>query len=110
MNERQNKATNSRTHRVWENYPTDYMVLILIAWMLPAIYGLFNRYFIGFMAYESIVTEQSFEALEVIMEVFLEMFPLSVLALVAKKMMETKNVVDTVKSAFIMQEIGRAHV
>jgi Na+-driven multidrug efflux pump len=103
MNEMQQKSTNSRTRKVWENYPTDYMLLILVAWLLPAIYGLFNRYFIGFMAYESIVTEQSFEALEVIMEVFLEMFPLSVLALVAKKMMETKNVVDTVKTAFIMQ-------
>jgi Na+-driven multidrug efflux pump len=89
--------------KVFRNYPTDYMLLILLSWAIPAIYGLLNRYFIGFMSYESIVTEQSFEALEVIMEIFLEMFPLSILALVAKKYLDTKNVEATVKTALIMQ-------
>lgn len=87
------------------HYPMDYMLLILIAWVLPALYGLFNRYFIGYMSYESIVTEQSFEALEVLMEVFLEMVPLSVMALVAKKMTDTKSIISIVKTGFVLQAI-----
>lgn len=88
---------------VFKHYPADFMFLILLAWLLPAVYSLLNRYFIGYMSYESIVTEQSFEALEVIMEVFLEMFPLAVLALVSRRFKNTTDIISIVKSAFILQ-------
>jgi len=55
----------------FSHYPWDYMLFIFVAWAVPALYGLLNRYFIGYMTYESVVTEQSFESLEVLMEVFL---------------------------------------
>jgi Na+-driven multidrug efflux pump len=55
------------------------------------------------MTYESVVTEQSFEALEVLMEVFLEMFPLAVLALVARDFQRQENVRGVLKTAFVLQ-------
>jgi Na+-driven multidrug efflux pump len=94
---------NTAIKRGFSNYPWDYMLFIFAAWAIPAVYGLLNRYFIGYMSYESIVTEQSFEALEVIMEVFLEMFPLAILALVAKDMQNQINVRGVVKTATLMQ-------
>ncbi len=90
---------------IFNHYPTDFMFLILFAWMLPALYSLLNRYFIGYMSFESIVTEQSFEALEVIMEIFLEMFRVAVLALLSIKFRDTKDILDVVKTAFLMQLI-----
>lgn len=89
--------------RVVSHYPWDYMLFIFAAWTIPAIYGLFNRYFIGFMSYESVITEQSFESLEVLMEVFLEMFPLAILALVSRDFQGQRNVRGVLKSALVMQ-------
>lgn len=89
--------------RGFSHYPWDYMLFIFAAWAIPAVYGLFNRYFIGYMSYESVVTEQSFEALEVLMEVFLEMFPLAILALVAKDLQNQENVRGVLKTAVVMQ-------
>lgn len=91
--------------RGFSHYPWDYMLFIFAAWAIPAVYGLFNRYFIGYMSYESVVTEQSFEALEVLMEVFLEMFPLAILALVSKDFQNQENVRGVLKTAVVMQLI-----
>jgi Na+-driven multidrug efflux pump len=85
------------------HYPWDYMLFIFAAWAIPAAYGLLNRYFIGYMTYESVVTEQSFEALEVLMEVFLEMFPLAVLALVARDFQQQRNVQGVLKTSLVLQ-------
>lgn len=87
----------------FQHYPWDYMLLILVAWIIPATYGLLNRYFIGYMSYESIIVDQSYEAIEVSLEVLLEMFPLAVLALVAWNYKDKMSVARIVKSALIMQ-------
>lgn len=96
-------TTAASLRRGLSHYPWDYMLFIFAAWAVPALYGLFNRYFIGFMTYESVVTEQSFEALEVLMEVFLEMFPLAVLALVARDFQRQQNVRGVLKTSLILQ-------
>ena len=92
-----------RVKNAWKQYPWDYMLLILAAWIIPAAYGLINRYFIGYMSYESIVIDQSYEAVEVSLEVLLEMFPLAVLALVAWNFTDKKSVTGIVKTALMMQ-------
>ena len=92
---------NSR--KSFRHYPWGYMLQILIAWTIPATYGLLNRYFIGYMAYESVVVDQSFEAVEVSLEVLLEMFPSAVLALVAWDYKNKKSVTSIVKTALMMQ-------
>lgn len=89
--------------KVFQHYPWDYMLLILIAWIIPAAYGLLNRYFIGYMSYESVVVDQSYEAVEVSLEVLLEMFPLAVLALVAWDFKNKESATRIVKTALIMQ-------
>lgn len=87
----------------FKHYPWDYMLLILVAWIIPAAYGLLNRYFIGYMDYTSIVVDQSYEAVEVSLEVLLEMFPLAVLALVAWDFANKKTATRIVKTALMMQ-------
>ncbi len=87
------------------NYPWPYMFLIFLAWALPAFYGLTNRYFIGFMNYESIVVDQSYEAMEVSFEVLLEMFPIAMLALVARHFTSKKKVSEILFTAVIMQVV-----
>jgi Na+-driven multidrug efflux pump len=89
----------------FKQYPWDYMLLILAAFIIPAIYGLLNRYFIGYMSYTSIVVDQSYEAVEVSLEVLLEMFPLAVLALVAWRFTDKQKITSIVKTALIMQLI-----
>ncbi len=91
--------------RALKQYPWDYMLLILAAFIIPATYGLLNRYFIGYMSYESIVVDQSYEAVEVSLEVLLEMFPLAVLALVAWRFTDKHRIASIVKTALIMQLI-----
>lgn len=97
--------TKETFDRALKQYPWDYMLLILAAFIIPATYGLLNRYFIGYMSYESIVVDQSYEAVEVSLEVLLEMFPLAVLALVAWKYADKRAVTSIVKTALIMQLI-----
>ncbi|MGH7452577.1 MAG: MATE family efflux transporter, partial [bacterium] len=96
---------NNRIGRALLHYPWDYMLLIFVAWGVPAAYGLLNRYFIGYMTYESIVVEQSYEALEVAIEVLLEMVPLAVLALVARNIENKRNVFSIVQLACAVQII-----
>lgn len=86
-----------------KQYPWDYMLLIFVAWAIPALYGLMNRYFIGFMSYDSVVVDQSYEALEVLFEVLLEMFPLAMLALVARNYTDKKKISDILATSVIMQ-------
>ena len=85
------------------SYPWDYIFLIFLAWLIPAFYGLSNRYFIGFMSYESIVVDQSYEAVEVTFEVLLEMFPIAMLALVARYFTSKKKISEILVTAVIMQ-------
>ncbi|MCK5398131.1 MAG: hypothetical protein KAJ33_07780, partial [Thermoplasmata archaeon] len=96
------KRIKDTFQEAFKHYPWDYMLLILVAWIIPAAYGLLNRYFIGYMSYESIIVDQSYEAIEVSLEVILEMFPLAVLALVAWNFKDKKSVVKIVKTALIM--------
>ncbi len=88
-----------------EYYPWKYMIEILIALLIPATYSLLNRYFIGYMAYENIIVDQSYEALEVVFEVILEMFPIAVLALVAHKYQEKPEIKSIIMAAVILQAI-----
>ncbi|MHA1169946.1 MAG: MATE family efflux transporter [Candidatus Hodarchaeales archaeon] len=88
-----------------KSYPWDYMFLIFLAWAIPAFYGLANRYFIGFMNYESIVVDQSYEAMEVSFEVLLEMFPIAMLALVARYFTSKKKISEILVTAIIMQVV-----
>lgn len=92
-----------RLKSVVSSYPWDYMFLIFVAWAIPAFYGLTNRYFIGFMNYESVVVDQSYEALEVAFEVLLEMFPIAVLALVAKNFFDRKKISQILTTGLVMQ-------
>ncbi len=89
--------------RAWSSYPIEYMVLILVAWAVPAIYTLTNTYFIGLMEMEAIAISEQYETVAVLLEILLEMFPIAVLALVAKNLADTTKVTSVVKSAFIMQ-------
>jgi len=99
------RETLGKYRKSFQHYPWDYMLLILVAWVIPATYGLLNRYFIGYMSYESVVVDQSFEAVEVSLEVLLEMFPLAVLALVARNYKDKQSITSIVKTALIMQLI-----
>jgi Na+-driven multidrug efflux pump len=92
-----------RLNKAFVEYPWGYISLIFIAWAIPAFYGLTNRYFIGFMNYESIVVDQSYEAMEVAFEVLLEMFPIAMLALVARHFTNKKKVSEILVNAMIMQ-------
>ena len=95
--------TYKRIRHALQHHPWDYMLLIVAAWVLPAAYGLLNRYFIGYMTYESIVVEQSYEALEVTIEILLEMLPLAVLALVARNIESRQTVIAIVRLACFVQ-------
>jgi Na+-driven multidrug efflux pump len=88
-----------------QNYPFDYMLLIFLSYAIPAAYGLLNRYFIGFMSYESVVVDQTYEGVEVLLEVLLEMFPIAVLALIAKNFLNKKTVSEILGTALLMQLI-----
>jgi len=87
----------------WPKYPTDFMGLILIAWVIPAIYTLANTFFIGRMEMEAIAISEQYETVAVTLEVLLEMFPLAVLALVARDLAQPDKVVRVVRSAVLMQ-------
>lgn len=100
----QNQNRHNRwVHAARTHFPWDFMSLILLSYIIPALYGLLNRYFIGYMSYDSVIVDQSYEALEVIFEVFLEMFPLAVLALVAKQYHDLVEVKKTVVSSALLQ-------
>ena len=99
------KNTLEIPRKAFKHYPWDYMILILVAWIIPAMYGLLNRYFIGYMSYDSVVVTQSYEAVDVSLEVLLEMFPLAVLALVAWDFRNKESATRIVKNALIMQLI-----
>lgn len=88
-----------------QNYPFDYMLLIFLSYAIPAAYGILNRYFIGFMSYESVVVDQTYEGVEVLLEVLLEMFPIAVLALIAKNFLDKKSVSEIIGTALLMQLI-----
>jgi Na+-driven multidrug efflux pump len=79
------------------------MGLILIAWAIPAIYTLTNTYFIGRMEMEAIAISEQYETVGVLLEILLEMFPLAVLALVARNLTDATKVMRVVKSAALMQ-------
>ena len=87
------------------NYPSGFMTLILLAWGIPAIYSLVNTFFIGQMEMEAIAISEQYEYLAVTLEILLEMFPLAVLALVARKFTDTENASSVVRSALVMQLI-----
>ncbi len=90
-------------HAAKEHYPWEYMALIICAYVFPAAYGIMNRYFIGYMDFESVVVDQSFEALEVVFEIVLEMFPLAVLALVARHYTDLERVKSVIVSSVLLQ-------
>lgn len=96
-------SVRSRIKSAWASYPKDYMALILIAWAVPAIYTLTNTYFIGRMEMEAIAISEQYETVGVLLEILLEMFPIAVLALVAKNLTDHTKVTSVVKSAIIMQ-------
>ncbi|MGL5548096.1 MAG: hypothetical protein ACRDD4_00115 [Culicoidibacterales bacterium] len=83
-------------------YPNDIW-FIVASFLIPAVYGLINRYFIGYMGFDSIIVDQSYEALEVLGEVFLEMLPLAFLAIVAQNFRNQQTVKKTLASTVIMQ-------
>jgi Na+-driven multidrug efflux pump len=96
-------AVRRRLSSAWLSYPKDFMVLILLAWGIPAIYTLANTFYIGRMQMESIAISEQYENVGVILEILLEMFPIAVLALVARHMTDMAKVTKVVKSAFVMQ-------
>ena len=79
------------------------MGLILIAWAIPAVYTLANTFFIGRMEMEAIAISEQYENVAVILEILLEMFPLAVLALVARDLTQPDKVDRVVRSALLMQ-------
>lgn len=81
------------------------MGLILLAWGIPAIYTLVNTFFIGRMEMEAIAISEQYEYVAVLLEILLEMFPLAVLALVARKFNDLENASKVVRSALVMQLI-----
>ena len=95
--------SRERFSSAWNSYPKDYMGLILLAWAIPAIYTLVNIFFIGKMEMEAVAISEQYENVGVILEILLEMFPLAVLALVARNFTDTEKVANVVKSAFVMQ-------
>ncbi|MBI2184030.1 MAG: hypothetical protein HYU39_03620 [Thaumarchaeota archaeon] len=99
MFESRAKGVCETFRKAFQHYPWDYILLILVAWIIPAAYGLLNRYFIGYMSYESVVVNQSYEAVEVALEVLLEMFPLAVLVLVAWEFKNKESATRIVKTA-----------
>ena len=93
----------NRFRTAWSSYPKGFMGLILIAWAIPAIYTLTNTYFIGRMEMEAIAISEQYETVGVLLEILLEMFPLAVLALVARNLTDATKVMRVVKSAALMQ-------
>ncbi len=87
------------------HYPWEFMALIICSYVFPAMYGILNRYFIGYMNYDSVVVDQSFEALEVVFEVVLEMFPLAVLALIARMYTQVEKVKSVILASILLQSI-----
>lgn len=92
-----------RIRAAWSSYPKGFIGLILIAWVIPAVYTLTNTYFIGLMEMEAIAISEQYETVGVLLEILLEMFPIAVLALVAKNLTDTTKVTSVVKSALLMQ-------
>ncbi|TLZ72575.1 MAG: hypothetical protein E6K10_02285, partial [Methanobacteriota archaeon] len=82
------------------------MGLILIAWGIPALYTLANTFFIGRMEMEAIAISEQYETIGVILEILLEMFPLAVLALVARDLARPENVKRVMRSALLMQLVA----
>ncbi len=92
-----------RFRTAWPKYPKDFMGLILIAWVIPALYALANTFFIGRMEMEAIAISEQYETVGVTLEVLLEMFPLAVLALVARDLTQPDKVIRVVRSAVLIQ-------
>lgn len=86
-----------------QNYPYDFGLLIFISFAIPAAYNLLNRYFIGFMSYDSVVVDQSYEGVEVLLEILLEVFPIAVLALVSRNYLDRKRVAEIIGTALRLQ-------
>lgn len=87
----------------WSAYPKDFMGLILLAWGIPALYTLANTFYLGRMEMEAIAISEQYENVAVVLEVLLEMFPLAVLALVARNLTDYSSVTKVVRSALLMQ-------
>lgn len=87
----------------WSSYPKGFMLLILAAWGIPAVYTLANTFYIGRMEMEAIAISEQYENVAVVLEILLEMFPLAVLALVARNMADSSSVAKVVRSALVMQ-------
>lgn len=77
-----------------------------MAWGIPAIYSLVNTFFIGQMEIEAIAISEQYGCLAVTLEVLLELFPLAVLALVARKFNDTENASSVVRSALGLNSLG----
>lgn len=93
----------NRFKGAWTSYPKDFMGLILLAWVIPAVYTLANTFFIGRMEMEAIAISEQYENVAVILEILLEMFPLAVLALVARDLTKAEKVANVLRSAIVMQ-------
>jgi len=87
----------------WSSYPKGFMLLILAAWGIPAVYTLANTFYIGRMEMEAIAISEQYENVGVVLEILLEMFPLAVLALVARNIADASSVTKVVRSALVMQ-------
>ena len=96
----------TRVRGAWPSYPKDFVGLILIAWGIPALYTLANTFFIGRMEMEAIAISEQYETIGVILEILLEMFPLAVLALVARDLARPENVKRVMRSALLMQLVA----
>jgi len=100
---RKSRSAKSYFLSAWSSYPKGFMILILAAWGIPALYTLANTFYIGKMEMEAIAISEQYENVSVILEILLETFPLAVLALVAWNMTNEENVSRIVRSAIIMQ-------
>jgi Na+-driven multidrug efflux pump len=100
-----NRFNSARSYfaTAWSSYPKGFMVLILAAWGIPALYTLANTFYIGRMEMEAIAISEQYENVSVILEILLETFPLAVLALVAWNMTNAESVARIVRSAILMQ-------
>ena len=97
------RLLSDRIRDVWPSYPKGFIGLILIAWAVPAVYSLANTFFIGRMEMEAIAISEQYENVAVTLEILLEMFPLAVLALVARDLTQTDKVNRIVRSSLLMQ-------
>lgn len=96
-------SIKKRFSAAWRSYPREFMGLMVLAWAIPAVYSLVNTYYIGQMEMEAIAISEQYEYVAVLLEILLEMFPLAVLALVARNFNDSQKASDVIRSALPMQ-------